>query len=313
MDPLELRKHKLRNTLQSLALLCAMAALLAALGWAIAGATGVMWALAAAIVLPLLTPTMSPRLVLNLYRARPLASAELDAVAAVLAERAELATVPELYYLPSAMINAFAVGTRNQAAIAVTDGMLRRLPPRQLVAVLAHEMSHIRNNDMFVMGLADLFSRMTGSLSTIGQLLLVLNLPLMLFSDFTVSWLAIALLIFAPMVSSLMQLALSRTREYDADLEAVSLTGDPEALASALAHMERYQGRLFEQIMLPGRRVPDPSLLRTHPPTAERLRRLRALAGRRLPDERDLGVSLDLDRIPRVYGRPRWHMHGLWY
>lgn len=79
---------------------------------------------------------------------------------------------------------------------------------------------------------------------------------------------------------SLLQFALSRTREFDADLDAAGLTEDPIGLASALEKIERSQGRLWETIFLPGRRVPDPSLLRTHPDTQERMRRLLSLRGK---------------------------------
>ncbi len=80
---------------------------------------------------------------------------------------------------------------------------------------------------------------------------------------------------------ALLQLALARTREFDADLEAAQLTGDPAGLASALAKLEYYHHGGFERLFLPSRRLPEPSLLRTHPPTAGRIERLRALAGDR--------------------------------
>jgi heat shock protein HtpX len=87
----------------------------------------------------------------------------------------------------------------------------------------------------------------------------------------------VLVLIFAPTVGGMLQLALSRTREFDADLGAAMLTGDPDGLASALAKLERAQGRLWEGMMLPGGRIPDPSVLRTHPPTRERIARLMRL------------------------------------
>jgi heat shock protein HtpX len=80
-----------------------------------------------------------------------------------------------------------------------------------------------------------------------------------------------------PTVMTLLQLALSRSREYDADLEAAVLTGDPEGLARALEQLERSDSRIWERIMVPHRRAPDPLLLRTHPPTEDRARRLRQL------------------------------------
>jgi Zn-dependent protease with chaperone function len=109
--------------------------------------------------------------------------------------------------------------------------------------------------------------------------------------------------------------ALSRTREYDADLNAALLTGDPEGLAGALAKIERVQGGWMERILMPGRRVPEPSLLRTHPETRERIARLMAL---KAPPT---GVGEGVDAIPfggttlgEPIGRlPRWHVSGLWH
>ncbi len=84
----------------------------------------------------------------------------------------------------------------------------------------------------------------------------------------------IFVLVFAPTLSALLQLALSRTREFEADVEAVRLTGDPHGLISGLEKLERLSGNWFERVFMSGRRVPEPSLLRTHPSTTERIRRL---------------------------------------
>jgi heat shock protein HtpX len=317
LDTATWRHHRLRNAAQSLLLLLAMAGILGALGWVVAGGAGIAWALAGGVVLVVFNTGISPRVILRMYGARRLArrdAPELLDVLEVLAERAVLPATPALYYVPSTMLNSFAVGSRGNAAVAVTDGMLRALASRELVGVLAHEISHVRHNDMWVMGLADLFSRLTALLSSFGQILLLLNLPLLMFSEYSVSWTAILILIFAPTVSALMQLALSRTREYVADLGAVELTGDPEGLAMALAKMERYQGRVIEQILFPGRRLPEPSLLRTHPPTEERVRRLLALQPQGRPLRRRGALSrLPSSTHPPIRRRPRWHLNGLWY
>lgn len=222
-----------------------------------------------------------------------------------------------MYYVPSQMLNAFAVGTRKHAAIAVTDGLVRQLDMRELVGVVAHEISHVRNNDLWVMGLADMFSRTTSILSLIGQFLLFLNLPLILLSQVTVNWFAIFLLIFAPNLSALAQLALARTREFDADLNAARLTGDPDGLASALVKIERAQGGWMERILMPNRRVPVPSLLRTHPETEERVRRLMELKPELQSAEILLAGEPDFDRYA-VFGKPvsrppRRHIGGLWH
>jgi heat shock protein HtpX len=316
-----LQKHALINRFQSLLLLGFMAAFLALLGSILWGGDGVFLLLILGIVVVLLNPALSPRLILNMYRASRLSPQQAPVLYSALEElarRAELPDLPWIYYVPSRTINAFAVGDRRNAAIALSDGLIRRLGTREIIAVLAHEISHIQHNDMWVMGIADLFTRLTNLLSLLGQFLLLLNLPLLVLSDYTINWFAILLLIFAPSLSALMQLALSRTREYDADLNAARLTGDPAGLASALAKIEQYQGRFFERVFLPGRRVPDPSLLRTHPPTEERIRRLMAL---QIPTRRgstfyEPGSDQFVDRIsssPVVRHSPRWHISGLWH
>ncbi len=315
------QQHALVNRLQTLVLLAVMAAFLALLGWLLWGSDGLIMLMVAGVVILLFSPSITPRLVMRLYRAEPLTPEQAPRLYEALGELTQhsgLPTRPTLYYLPSSMVNAFAVGHPGQAGIAVSDGLLRNLNFREIVAVLAHEISHVRSNDMRVMGLADVFSRLTSTLSLFGQLLLLLNLPLLLFGAVTVNWFAILLLILAPTLSALAQLGLSRTREYDADLNAARLTGDPEALAQALMKIEQVQGGWMERIFLPGRRLPEPSMLRTHPPTEERVRRLRAL---QLPDRRLLQsgltsqeAALMQDLLPRPVRRgPRWHINGLWH
>jgi heat shock protein HtpX len=312
------RRHAWLNRLQTVLLLGAMAGFLALLGYLLWGSDGLLPLLALGALFAFINPAASPRLVLHLYRARPIAAWEgpqlLDALAE-LSRRAGLGRPPGLYYVPSRIVNAFAVGGARDAAVAVTDGLLRALAPREIVAVLAHEMSHIRSNDLRVMGLADIISRLTSLLSLVGQFLLILNLPLILWSDVAINWFAIALLVFAPHVSMLAQLGLSRTRELDADLDAARLTGDPAGLARALAKIERLQGSLFERLMLPGMRLPDPSWLRTHPPAEQRIARLLALASdadARSSDGPGPGWWESSDRSG-LERRPRYHASGLWY
>ncbi len=322
MDSERFYRHKLRNAFQSLLLVLAMAALLGYLAWAIGGWPLALFALGVVGLVYAFNPVLSPRLILRLLRGRVIRYEEaprLHAVLAALAARAHLPRVPTLYYIPSDVMNAFSTGTREEAVIAVSDGLLRRLGLRELAGVLAHELTHIRHNDIRVMTFADLTGRLTGVLSALGQFLLLVNLPLLLFSDYRIAWLPILVLIFAPTLSALTQLALSRSREYEADLGAVQLTADPQGLASALEKMERYQGRLLEQILLPGQRLPEPSLLRTHPATEERVRRLLDLRGQPAW-ETLLRTPLDLvydDHDVRILAhrplRPRWHRSGLWY
>ena len=318
IDRLVWEEHAWRNRLQSLFLLAVMGGFLALLGWLLWGPDGVWMMLFTGALGIAIGPSVSPQLVMRLYGARRLSPAEapeLFEVVADLARRAELPRPPDLYWVPSRMLNAFAVGTPEQAAVAVTDGLLRQLNLRELTGVLAHEISHVRNRDLWVMSLADLFSRATSTLSLFGQFLLIVNLPLMMWYGAAINWFAILLLVFAPTLSALAQLALSRTREFDADLNAARLTGDPDGLASALAKIERAQGSWMERVFLPGRGVPDPSLLRTHPDTAERIRRLMELKASLGPSRApypERPVHLDGLGGP-VQRPPSWHISGLWH
>jgi heat shock protein HtpX len=318
LDEAERRRHKLRNLVHSILLLGGIVGLLALCGWLLFGPDGLVgMALGAAIALAF-SPTISPRMVLRLYRAREIAPHDLPEVLRILrllAERAGLERAPRLYYVPSRMLNAFAVGSRDDAVIAVTDGMLRALDLRELTGVLAHEISHIRNRDLWLMGMADLAGRLTRLMTGFGLVLLIIGLPLWLSGAASMPWLLIPLLVFAPQITTLLQLALSRAREFDADLDAAGLTGDPGGLASALAKLERYQRGAWEQILMPGRRLPEPSVLRTHPPTSERIARLEALSG--APALRPLprpGVARQIEPVwPRVQASPRGHLIGFWY
>jgi heat shock protein HtpX len=292
-----------------------MAGLLAAMGWLIAGRDGMVITFAFGLGLFLFTPRITPGLMLRLYGAQRLAdheAPELYGVARALAERAGLSNPPTLYYVPSLATNAFSVGERDDANIAVSAGLLRTLTLRQITGVLAHEISHIRNNDMRIMALADMASRLTGLMAQVGIVMLIFNLPLLLLGLAHVSWLLVLLLIAAPALSALMQLALSRQREFQADLDAAMLSGDPAALASALQALEMQQGAGgWERILLPGRRLPDPSILRTHPLTSERVRRLMDLEAKHPVhmDEHDRRLTLP-GPLPRA---PRWRWSGLWH
>jgi len=264
--------HRLRNALQSLALLAAMAGLSGFLGWTLFGQVG-LWAAALGPALALLGNGASPNLALRLTRAQPLAQSQapgLYRLVAGLAERARLPRMPRLYRVATPALNAFAAGDRENPAIALTDGLLSSLEPREMAGVLAHELSHVRASDVWVMTLAAVVGRMTALMSFLGQMLLFILIPVSLFTGQGMPLLAILLLIFAPSISSLLQLALSRTREFDADVAAVELTGDPRGLASALAKLERQQTGWMQRVFA----ARAPSWLQSHPATRERIRRL---------------------------------------
>ncbi|MEM1433747.1 MAG: zinc metalloprotease HtpX [Pseudomonadota bacterium] len=292
-----------------------MALLAGISGFAFAGSIGLLLALATIAIITATGSRVGAQLVLRAYKAQPLNprnAPDLVQLFTVLSQRAGLSQPPGLFYVPSPMMNAFAVGQGDGAAIAVTDGLLQRLNPRELSGVLAHELSHVRHQDIYIMGLADAFSRVTATLGQIGQLLIVLSLPaLALGWDFPYAGALVLLL--APGVSALLQLALSRSREFHADLGAVDITGDPAGLASALAKIERIQASWLERVLLPGRREQQPALLRTHPHTDERIERLKQIAAdppaSTLLNPRQLLVR----NVAPTRQRPRWHWNGTWY
>ena len=316
IDPDTARRRRRANLLQSLVLIAGMVLLLAACGWIVAGWTGVLVAALVGGVSLAVSGHLSPGFMLRLFRARPLTRRDLPEVVeavTVLAQRAGLERAPGIYYVSSPTLNAFSVGRGETAAVTVTTGLLRAMTLRELIGILAHEISHIRNNDVWVMGLADVLSRLTRSLSFLGVLLLILNLSLALAGRAQVSWILVLLLVSAPTLGSLLQLALSRTREFEADLSAARLTGDPVGLARALDKLERIQGRFWEDIFLGGRRIPDPSLLRSHPKTADRVRRLLELRVDTPPLEAGDERVWPRPRLPVPPTRPRHRASGLWY
>lgn len=318
LDPERLAAHRRRNLVHSVLIvggIGAIAVLGAALIYGWPGAIGAVILIAA---VTLMGPRVPAHVVMRMYRAQPVdprTGAQLLRIVGELSHRAELPKTPQLYVVPSATLNAFATGSRNKPAIAVTEGLLRKLNVRELIGVLAHEVSHVRNNDLWIMGLADIISRLTQILSYTAVIIAILHVPAMLTGNARIPWLAIFVLYLAPTISSLLQLALSRAREYDADLEATLLTGDPMGLASALAKVETYHGRLVEDLVLTGRRVPQPSVLRSHPTTENRIARLRDLDG---SSERPRIVVREEPMVSMIgigpaMMRPRYRLTGLWY
>lgn len=308
------RSHDLRNALHTVILIGGSAILLALIAWTVFGWTGLVWAAIFGGFGIWTMGRVSPKMVLGLYKARPLSPDELPDVHRVvreLAQRADLPAVPQLYYVPSKILNAFAVGTQQDSAIAVTDGLMRSMTMRQLAGILAHETSHIRSGDLKVMALADVLTRITSFMSMLG----LIGIPALFGAGIDIPWLGILLLIFAPTIGGLLQLGLSRTREYDADLDGAALTGDPAGLASALDTLERRQGHVWEGLF-PAGRVPSPSLLRTHPATKDRVARLLSLTGEAEPQivvstaRPEPGPSIVPPiRNPRIH----WRRMGIWY
>ncbi|MFG0317440.1 MAG: zinc metalloprotease HtpX [Planctomycetota bacterium JB042] len=317
MDAERLREHRRENLTQTLVLLGGLALLLAGVGHLVLGPLGVVLALAFTVGVAVVGPTVSTGLVLRLHGARPLSPAsapELHAIVAELSRRAGLRRAPTLHYVPTRVLNAFATGRRDDAVIAVTDGLLRALDGEELAAVLAHEIGHVASDDLRVMNLAAMVTRITGALASAAQFMMFLLLPMWLFGGLHVRFLGFLLLMLAPTVAALLQLALSRSREFDADLEAAELTGRPEWLARALRKMERLQAGWFERIFVNRPTTSAPSWLRTHPTTEERVERLLRL----VPPERVRPLAAPgggfgprgfaaVDRAPR-----RRRISGVW-
>ncbi|THF56524.1 zinc metalloprotease HtpX [Pseudothauera rhizosphaerae] len=306
-------RHAVANLMQTVLLVGVLLALSGLAGYLLFGRAGLWGALGSGLLALILEPAAASRMTLALYGARPLGrheAPELWRMLATLADRAGLPAVPVPHYVPSPLVNAFAVGRRQSSAIAVTDGLLRTLDAREVFGVLAHETAHIAHGDLRVMGLADFVSRMTALLALSGQIGLLLSLPALLLGEAAVNWPALLLLAFSPQLALLAQLGLSRVREFDADRAAAELTGDPESLARALVHIERVS-RSWRAWLMPGWGNPEPSWLRTHPATGERIGRLREMALQAAPAAWP-GTALSGPHGAAVPPRPRWWPGGLW-
>jgi heat shock protein HtpX len=320
LDPTTLRAHKLRNALHSALLVGGLGLLTGFSAWLIWGGMGVAVTLVALGLIYAFAPRLSPELMMRFYRARridPRQGGQLLRIVDALSDRAELPAAPRVYVIPSMTLNAFASGTPDNAVIGITEGLLQRLNLSELAGVLAHEISHVRNGDLAILGLADIMTRTMQGLAYLAIFLAIYNLPAIVKDEVEFPLVALVLLYLAPTAGSLIQLALSRAREFDADLEAASLTGDPEGLASALQKLERYQGRIWEDLRLPvpGRRIPQPSLLRSHPKTEDRIARLKALVdGPQLPP-----LPVTEEPMASLAGlgppamRPRYRWTGVWF
>lgn len=268
-------RGRLETLLQTGLLLVGMAGVLGTVAWLVGGPTGIVVAIVGTTVLALGMPALPPPAVMRLYGAVPLApygAPALYRAVADLAGRAGLAIVPSLYILRAPGANAFTVGNARSAAIAVTDGLLRHLEERELRAVLAHEIAHLAAGDIDLMRLADVLATATRLIGTFG-LVICLFAIVTAGPESVPAW-VIWTLALAPLALALMQLGLSRSREFAADMAAVEITGDPVALAQALVRIERLTAWTLRRMFGTTTGLDAPSLLRTHPPTRERVARL---------------------------------------
>ncbi len=307
------------NVAHSFVLLASLGVLAGISAYLLAGLFGLIAVAALVVGIALCAPRMPADTLMRLYHARlvPPDDSQLSSLVDVLAYRAGLPMRPDLYLIPSSTIHAFAAGPAGRPAIAISEGLVRRLSLREIAGVIAHEVAHIRNGDLWVMGLADITARVMQGLSLLALALAAINLTIQLRGDETWPWLAIALLYATPALLNLLQLALSRMREFEADRDAAALTGDAVGLAGALRRVETYTGHFWEDLMpaVAARRVPQPSLLRTHPPADARIARI--LDAARAPVTDPLVIverpMLSLVGMGPATLRPRLRWPGLWY
>jgi heat shock protein HtpX len=251
---------------------------------ALAGGVFLYAFVALAVVMNLAGYWFSDRIALKASRARPLSETEAPGLHATVAELCVRAEIPKprLYLIDSEQPNAFATGrNREHSAVAVTRGLLA-MPPEQVRGVIAHELAHIRNRDVLVASIAAMIA---GAISAIAN---VLQLSFLFGGDDDESplgWVGlIATLVLAPIAATLLQLAVSRQREYLADATAARLLGGGRPLADALETLERGTqaapvavNPAFASLYIanPLPRAGLAGLFSTHPPIAERARRLR--------------------------------------
>ena len=274
---------------------------LTALAVAAASVFAPSWAFAIAAVAVVFNAAMyfwSDRLVLRLHRARELARDEAPALHAMNARLAAAAgiPVPRLYLVEAGYANAFATGRGpGHAAIAVTSGLLERLTTRDLLGVMAHEMAHVANRDVLIASIAAGLAAIVSAIANAVQFSALFGSTSSSGDDEQSSPIgALPFALVAPLAATLVQLAISRSREYVADATAARLTGDPEALASALARLAR---AAEERGGLPAPAAATASLfivnplsganglmtlLSTHPPMEQRIARLLRMARRPL-------------------------------
>jgi len=271
-------------------LVAGLTALLIAIGGAIGG--GARWLFVAlAVLMNVAGYWFSDKLALKASRARPLARGEipeLEQIAGLLAQRANV-PVPRLYLIPSDQPNAFATGRNPQhAAVAVTQGLLHQLPTDEVQGVLAHEFAHISNRDILVSSIAAMVAGAISAIATILQFSMLFggdedDSPLGLIGT-------LAAIIIAPIAAMLLQLGISRQREFLADATGAQLLGHAAPLADALTTLERGAQALPMDVnpataslyaVNPLPRQGLSTLFMTHPPLAERIKRLRAMDGER--------------------------------
>ncbi len=277
------------NALKTTLLLGLLTGLFIAIGGLLGGRSGMVIAFAMALVMNFVSYWFSDKIVLRMYGAQPIGEAEAPIVYRIVRNLATRAGIPmpKLYLIAAPTPNAFATGRSPQhAAVAVTDGILRIMSEQELEGVLAHELSHVLNRDVLISTVAATIAGAISMLANMAQWSLFLggsrddegrgSNPIAL----------IATIIFAPLAAMLIQMAVSRSREYEADASGARLTRRPLDLASALAKLQQANqivpmdanpatSHLFIVNPLSGRSFA--ALFSTHPPIEERIARLQAM------------------------------------
>ncbi|GHG16205.1 zinc metalloprotease HtpX [Paracoccus aerius] len=275
-------------------LMAAMTALVMVLGWMLGGQGGAVVALLLAGGMNVFSWWNSDKMVLRQQGAvelSPQQGGDLYALTAELARRADL-PMPKLYLLPTEQPNAFATGRNPEnAAVAVTQGLVRALSRDEIAGVIAHELAHIKHRDTLTMTVT---ATMAGAIAMMGNMMLFTGGR----DDRGGGLGAILAMIFAPMAAMMVQMAISRAREFEADATGAQICGQPRALASALAKISQMAGRVLN---IPAEKNPAAAsmfivnplgglrmdrLFATHPATEDRIARLMALEGRPAMAER---------------------------
>lgn len=274
------------NWFKTTLLMAAIVALFAAIGDLLGGRQGMVMALVLAGMMNLGAYWFSDKLVLSMYHAEPVPpSHPLYRIVAELAQRAQV-PFPKVYIIPESQPNAFATGrSPEHAAVAATEGLLQALSEREVRGVLAHEMAHVKNRDILI---STISATVAGAISYLAQFGLIFGGNRG--RENSNPFLALLLLILAPIAATIIQFAISRTREFGADARGAEICGDPLALAHALEKIERIASGMpmataqhhpeTAQMMIlnPLSAEGLSRLFSTHPPTAERIARLRQIA-----------------------------------
>jgi heat shock protein HtpX len=279
------------NSLKVTMMMVALMVLFMAVGYLVGGRSGMVMAFVMAAIMNFVTYWFSAKIVLAMYRARQVTEKDhprLFRVVHRVAAQAMLPAMPAVYIVPSRSPNAFATGRdKDHAAVAVSEGLLELLTEDELEGVIGHEMAHILNRDMLVGTVAATFAGAIGILASMARWGAIFGGGSR--SDDNRGG-AIGLLvaaIIAPLVAMIIQMAISRQREYKADAEGGRLTGKYLSLASALDKLHRSPVRmnLDDHPATAHMMIANPlsgrgftSLFSTHPPVAERIERLRQLA-----------------------------------